>query len=129
MRSTTNLLLDTHALLWVYSRDPRLSEEAAEAIRDGSRVVFVSAATAWEIAIKKALGKLDAPDNYLEALERYRFTALSVTTEHALGVESLLHYHRDPFDRLLVAQAQLEKLTLVTSDPKIWAYDVPVMKT
>ncbi len=129
MRSTTNLLLDTHTLLWVYSRDQRLSEEAAAAIRDGSRVVFVSAATAWEIAIKKALGKLSAPDNYLEALRRYRFTALSVTTEHALGVEGLPHHHRDPFDRLLVAQAQLEKLTLVTNDPKLWAYDVPVLKT
>ena len=129
MRPTTNLLLDTHTLLWVFSRDPRLSEEAAAAIRDGRRIVFVSAATAWEIAIKKALGKLSAPDNYLEALRRYRFTALSVTTEHALGVEGLPPHHRDPFDRLLVAQAQLEKLTLVTNDPKVWAYDVPVLKT
>ncbi len=91
--------------------------------------MFVSAVTAWEIAIKKSLGKLSAPDNYLEGLARYRFTALDITTEHALAVETLPLHHRDPFDRLLIAQAQLEKLTLVTSDPKIWAYDVAVLKT
>ncbi len=116
-------------LLWVFSRDRRLSEKAADTIRDGNTVVFVSAATAWEIAIKKALGKLEAPDNYLEGLKRYRFTALDITTEHALAVETLPLHHQDPFDRMLVAQARLEKLTLVTGDPKVWAYNVPVLKT
>ena len=98
-------------------------------MRDGSTVVFVSAATAWEITIKKALGKLEAPDNYLDALKQYRFTPLAITNEHALAVGDLPHHHRDPFDRLLIAQAQQEKLRLVTADPKIWAYDVSVLKT
>jgi PIN domain nuclease of toxin-antitoxin system len=122
-----NLLLDTHALIWVFSRDARLSQQAAEAIRDGSNLVFVSAATAWEIAIKKALGKLRAPGNYQAGLKRYRFTPLDITTEHALAVEHLPPHHSDPFDRLLVAQAQLEKLTLVTADPRLKAYRIAIL--
>ncbi len=124
-----NLLLDTHALLWVFSQDPRLSPAATEAIRDGSNVVFVSAATAWELAIKKALGKLQVPDNYQEGLRRYRFTLLDITTEHALAVEHLPPHHKDPFDRMLIVQAQIERLTLVTHDPNMKSYGVPIIET
>jgi len=124
-----NLLLDTHALIWVFSQNPRLSQAAIEAIRDGSNLVFVSAATAWEIVIKKALGKLKVPGNYQEGLQRYRFTPLSITTEHALAVEQLPPYHKDPFDRMLIAQAQIERLTLVTRDPNMKAYGVPIIET
>ncbi len=123
-----NLLLDTHVLLWALSNHPRLSQRAREVIQDGHNLVFVSAATAWEIAIKKALGKLQAPDNYLEALERYRFTGLDITSEHALAVEHLPPHHSDPFDRLLIAQAMLEGLTIVTHDERISAYDAAVIK-
>lgn len=122
-----NLLLDTHILIWVFSRDPNLSRAATDAIRDGTNVVFVSAATAWEIAIKKSLGKLKVPGNYQEGLARYRFTPLSVTTEHALAVEHLPPHHKDPFDRLLIAQAKIEALTLVTSDPNMKTYGVPII--
>jgi PIN domain nuclease of toxin-antitoxin system len=123
-----NLLLDTHVLLWAVDDDPSLSQAARTAIIDGRNVVFVSAATAWEIAIKKALGKLQAPtDSYLEELRRHRFTPLDITTEHALAVETLPPYHADPFDRMLVAQAQVEKLTLVTRDPRLQAYAVPII--
>jgi PIN domain nuclease of toxin-antitoxin system len=124
-----NLLLDTHVLIWVFSQDPRLSQTATEAIRDGHNLVFVSAATAWEIAIKKALGKLKAPDNYQEGLRRYRFTPLDITTEHALAVEQLPPYPKDPFDRMLIAQARIERLTLVTHDPNIRAYGIQILDT
>lgn len=123
-----DLLLDTHTLIWVFSRDPRLSRAATEAIGDGNNIVLVSAATAWEIAIEKALGKLKVPGNYQEGLQRYRFTPLSITTEHALAVEQLPLYHKDPFDRILIAQAQIERLTLVTRDPQMKAYGVPIIE-
>lgn len=123
-----NLLLDTHVLLWALSNDAKLRGAARNAITDGSTLVFVSAATAWEIAIKKALGKLTAPDDYVEALRRYRFTPLDISSEHALAVEYLPPHHHDPFDRLLVAQAQLEGLTLVTHDVRLGAYDVKVLR-
>lgn len=123
-----NLLLDTHVLLWALSNDAKLGGPARDAITDGSTLVFVSAATAWEIAIKKALGKLEAPDTYPEALRRYRFTPLDISSEHALAVEQLPPHHHDPFDRLLVAQAQLEGLTLVTHDARLGAYDVKVLR-
>lgn len=124
-----NLLLDTHVLIWVFSRNPNLSQAAADAIRDGNNLVFVSAATAWEIAIKRSLGRLKVPGNYREGLQRYRFTPLSVTTEHALAVEHLPPHHKDPFDRLLIAQATIETLTLVTRDPNMKAYAVPIIDT
>lgn len=124
-----NLLLDTHVLIWVFSQDPRLSQAATELIRDGRNLVFVSAATAWEIAIKKALGKLRVPGNYQEGLRRYRFTPLDITTEHALAVEQLPPHHKDPFDRMLIAQAQIERLTLVTHDPNMEAYGIPIIET
>ena len=123
-----NLLIDTHVLLWAVDNDPSLSPAARAAITDGRNIVFVSAATAWEIAIKKALGKLQAPtDTYLEELRHHRFTPLDITTEHALTVETLPPHHADPFDRMLVAQAQVEKLTLVTRDVRLHAYSVPII--
>ena len=123
-----NLLLDTHVLIWVFSQDSSLSQTATEAIGDGRNLVFVSAATAWEIAIKKALGKLRVPGNYQEGLRRYRFTPLDITTEHALAVEKLAPHHKDPFDRMLIAQVQIERLTLVTHDPNMKAYRIPIIE-
>jgi PIN domain nuclease of toxin-antitoxin system len=123
-----NLLIDTHVLLWAVDNDPSLSPAARAAITDGHNIVFVSAATAWELAIKKALGKLQVPtDTYLEELRHHRFTPLDITTEHALTVETLPPHHADPFDRMLVAQAQVEKLTLVTRDARLQAYPVPII--
>lgn len=123
-----NLLLDTHVFLWAAQNNPKLSTAARETIIAGQNVVFVSAATAWEIAIKRGLGKLNVPaDDYLEELKALRFTPLDITSAHALAVETLPLHHKDPFDRLLVAQAKIEKLTLVTRDAKIAAYDVPTI--
>lgn len=125
-----NLLLDTHAFLWAIDNNPQLSKKARDAIIDGENVVFVSAATAWEIAIKKSIGKLKIPNgDYMEELKLHRFTPLDIATEHALTVENLPPYHKDPFDRMLIAQAQVEKLTLITGDPKIKAYPVPIIET
>ncbi|MCB0074426.1 MAG: type II toxin-antitoxin system VapC family toxin [Caldilineaceae bacterium] len=120
-----NLLLDTHVFIWAITDAPTLTGRARDAIVDGNNVVFVSAATAWEIAIKKSIGKLHMPtDDYFDALARHRFTPLDITAEHALHLASLPLLHKDPFDRILVAQAQVENLTLVTRDSRILTYDV-----
>ena len=119
-----NLLLDTHALLWALADPDELSVRARSLIVDPKSVVFASAVSAWEIAIKKRLGKLKAPDDLLEQLEAHRFTTLDIRFSHALAVESLPGIHDDPFDRLLVAQAQIERLTLVTRDTRIRRYRI-----
>lgn len=125
-----NLLLDTHVFLWAVDDNPNLSPDAKAAIIDGNNIVYVSAATAWEISIKRAIGKLRIPESdYLEELRLHRFTPLSITTEHALAVENLPMHHKDPFDRMLVAQAKEEKLVILTRDPRIKSYDVRVIET
>jgi PIN domain nuclease of toxin-antitoxin system len=125
-----NLLLDTHVFLWAVDDNPNLSTAAREAIIDGQNIVYVSATTAWEISIKRAIGKLKIPESdYLEELRFHRFMPLNITTEHALAVENLPSHHKDPFDRMLIAQAQEEKLTLVTRDQRIKKYDVRIIET
>lgn len=122
-----NLLLDTNIVLWLFNADERLSVETKRHIARGDTIVYVSAVTAWEIVIKRALGKLRAPDDFRESLLKYRFTELDITTEHALAVEELVDIHKDPFDRMLVAQARCEKLRLVTADKQIQRYDVALL--
>jgi PIN domain nuclease of toxin-antitoxin system len=122
------LLLDTHALLWWACGAPRLSRRARQAIGDDTNVVFVSAASAWEIAIKQSLGRLPAARaDPFEALRRTGLAELPVTVEHARATRSLPLLHRDPFDRMLVAQAQLEGLSLVSRDPAVRRYQVTVL--
>jgi len=101
-----------------------LSEAARFAIRDPENQVYGSAATAWEIVIKKTLGKLDAPDELAEVLRACQFSALSVSMEHALAVEKIPSHHRDPFDRILIAQSIIEGLTLITRDSDIFQYPI-----
>lgn len=125
-----NLLLDTHAFLWAVDDSPELSPAARAAITNGGNVVYVSAATAWEIAIKRAIGKLTTPEgDFLEELRVHRFTPLSITTEHALAVEKLPSHHKDPFDRMLIAQAQEERLTIITRDQRLGLYDIKIIET
>jgi PIN domain nuclease of toxin-antitoxin system len=119
-----NFLLDTHVLLWWLDNPNLISETARLAIGDSDNRVFVSAATAWEIAIKKTLGKLDAPDDLKKVLRKCRFSLLSITVEHALAVRNLPLFHNDPFDRMLVAQTMFEGLTIVTRDSDILRYPV-----
>jgi PIN domain nuclease of toxin-antitoxin system len=121
------LLLDTHALLWWLDDPKLLSKRARRAIRDGSNTVYVSAAVVWEIAIKKAVGKLTAPDDLEAAMRANRFLPLPITIPHALKVLTLPGHHRDPFDRMLVAQALHEKLQVITRDDDIPKYPVAVI--
>lgn len=105
-----------------------LAAEARECIADPRRLVFVSAAAAWEITIKRQLGKLEAPDDLKEALEQERFQHLPIAVRHALAVADLPSIHRDPFDRIQIAQARLEGLTIVTRDTWIPRYDVKFLR-
>ena len=122
------LLLDTHALLWVLAYPKRLSANAREAVTSADSEVFVSAASAWEIAIKRASGKLTAPADLEGILDQTGIDRLPITVSHALAAGALPLIHSDPFDRMLVAQAQADGLTLVTRNPQISAYDVAVLQ-
>lgn len=113
------LLLDTCALIWALEDNTCLLPQVREQISDTTNQVFVSAASAWEIEIKKQKGKLDYPGDLLEAISYSQFNLLSITVNHAIKAGSLPLYHNDPFDRVLIAQAMLEKMILVTSDSKI----------
>ncbi|HJR24069.1 MAG TPA: type II toxin-antitoxin system VapC family toxin [Acidimicrobiales bacterium] len=121
-----NLLLDTHALLW-WLAGVELSDEAAAAIGDPDNLVAVSAATVWEASIKAALGKLELPEPIGTAIVEDGLEPLPITLEHAERVALLPPHHRDPFDRMLIAQAQVEGLVIVTRDPGFGAYDVTVL--
>ena len=121
------LLLDTHALLWWLSDWDEIAETTRDAIADPENEVFVSAVSGWEIAIKKARGRLVAPDNLSAVVEKKHFEHLPLSFEHTERAAVLPPHHRDPFDRMLVAQAQAEGLVLVTRDARIPLYDVPTM--
>jgi PIN domain nuclease of toxin-antitoxin system len=122
------LLLDTHAFLWWVLDDRRLSKRARDVIGDPRSDVFFSVASAWELAIKTTLGRLDLPgplDVLLpEQVALNGFHVLPVTLSHALAVAALPPYHHDPFDRLLVAQAQIEELRFVSGDRQVARYKV-----
>ena len=120
------LLLDTHTLLWAIEGGRQLHPSTLDAIFVNNRV-YVSAASYWEIAIKAALGKLQLADDPLEFIENSGFTELPVYFRHAVLAASLPLHHHDPFDRMLIAQAQAEELTLVTDDSHIARYDVPTL--
>lgn len=121
------ILLDTHILLWWLGDDPVLPAPAAAAIADADNEVIVSAASAWEIAIKKAAGRLEAPEDLLDALAENEFATLVITPVHALTAGRLPPHHSDPFDRMLIAQAQTEGLTLVSLDRQFSHYDVELL--
>lgn len=121
------LLLDTHILLWWLTDDDSLAGQAKESICDGRNEVYVSAATTWEISIKKALGKLDAPEDMETIVEEERFLKLPISLYHGQVAGNLPFHHRDPFDRMLIAQAQAEGLTIVTSDQVFLKYGVKML--
>jgi len=116
-----NLLLDTNAFIWALNGSNRLGGAAREAVLSSENIVYVSVVSAWEMAIKSGLGKLAVPPRIAtwlpDRLREQRFETLGITLGHVLDVEQLPPHHRDPFDRLLVAQARAEKLTIVTGDP------------
>jgi PIN domain nuclease of toxin-antitoxin system len=120
-------LLDTRLLLWWLADDPSLPALAADAISNPDVDVIVSSATAWEMAIKKAAGRLEAPDDLLGALQANGFASLSITVAHAIAAGRLPEHHSDPFDRMLIAQARIEGLTLITVDRRFPEYDVDLL--
>ncbi len=122
------LLLDSHAFLWWLAEDPKLRAEARQAMADPSSIVYVSAATVWELSIKAALGKLDLDGaDLVEEIEENGFVELPMTARHSLAAATLPRHHDDPFDRMLIAQARLEGLTLVTRGPAFRDYGVGLL--
>jgi PIN domain nuclease of toxin-antitoxin system len=126
-----NLLLDTHVLLWWMADDPALGDRARDAIADAGNTVWVSAASAWEMAIKSGLGRLALPGPVAEVLPPVMvdndFSPLPITVEHALRVSQLPPVHADPFDRILIAQAISQSSTLVTADAVFARYPVSIL--
>jgi PIN domain nuclease of toxin-antitoxin system len=126
-----NLLLDTQALLWWLDGNRRLGRRARQVVESDAATVCVSAASIWEIAIKSSMGRIKLRDPLEvwapDALAAHGFALLNVTVAHAVAVAALPHHHTDPFDRLLIAQARLEHLALVTSDAAFDEYDVRVL--
>ncbi|MEU2245440.1 type II toxin-antitoxin system VapC family toxin [Streptomyces sp. NPDC019224] len=120
------LLLDTHVVLWWLDDSTELTDEAKHLL-DTEPSVFVSAVTPWEIAIKQSLGKLEGPDDLAERVRDSQFLPLPITAGHGVRAGRLPEHHRDPFDRILIAQAQTEGMTILTRDKRIPSYDVPVM--
>jgi PIN domain nuclease of toxin-antitoxin system len=125
------VLLDTHAFLWWISDDSRLSDRAKEIIGDGSNELYFSAASGWEISIKAGLGRLEVPEDLepfiADQLSRNAIQALPIYLRHALHTRTLPDHHRDPFDRILVSQAVLEELPLLSADPLVSSYPVEVV--
>ena len=126
-----NLLLDTHVALWAITDSPKLSQKARDLIASPKATVWVSAANVWEIAIKHSLGRGDMPVSSQDAMgyfqeSGYRF--LAVEAEHAIAVEELPAHHQDPFDRILVAQALVEPMRLMTHDPLVALYSDTIIK-
>ena len=126
-----NLLLDTHVALWAITDSPKLPKRARELIQSPKTTVWISAASVWEIAIKYALGRGDMPVSSWDAVRYfhesgYRFLAIEV--EHATAVEKLVTHHQDPFDRILIAQALVEPMRLITNDPSVSLYSDTIIK-
>lgn len=124
-------LLDTHAFLWWVTDDARLSERARETIGDGANEIYVSAATGWEMAIKARLGRLRVPDDFArfitDQIALNGFRVLAIELAHALHVHGLADHHRDPFDRILVAQSLIEGMPILSRDAQIAAYGVELV--
>ncbi len=125
------LLLDTHVLLWWLLNDPKISENARSAIADSKNDILVSSTSAWEITTKHRIGKLpevgDIPDKLPFYVRKARFSVLPISLEHAVDAGKLPGPHKDPFDRMLIAQARIEKLHVVTIDPVFRGYGISVL--
>jgi PIN domain nuclease of toxin-antitoxin system len=119
-----SLLLDTQVLLWCLAEPDRLSRKTRRRIESATERVLVSVVSAWEIEVKRALGKLTAPDDLDRQLLERRFSELELRIEHVMELRSLPKLHKDPFDRMLVAQAVFDDLTIVTADEKVRSYPV-----
>lgn len=121
------LLLDTHVLLWWLDDPSKISESTRKQIADLENEVLVSAVSCWEIAIKRGLGKLTAPNGLNASIQQCGFVELAISSVHALRTETLPFHHRDPFDRMLIAQSICESATIVTQDRLFQSYGIPLI--
>ncbi|MCX7366411.1 MAG: type II toxin-antitoxin system VapC family toxin [Alphaproteobacteria bacterium] len=121
------LLIDSNAFIWAYVRPAELSTAARRAIDDPAHDRFVSIAAIWEICIKLSTGKLSMPGGPSGAIEDLALDVLPISLEHSMRVQHLPHHHRDPFDRMMIAQAMEEGLTIVTRDRQFQAYGIPLL--
>ena len=121
------LLLDTHAALWWLSGDARFGADAGRQLNDATNQVLLSAAVVWEVAIKRSLGKLRAPAHFAPTLLGAGVQALAVNVDHAAAVEHLPWHHRDPFDRILIAQASIEGASIISRDDALRPYGIPLV--
>lgn len=124
-----NLFLDTHILLWWLDDSPNLSDTERNAVADPGNLIVVSAAVIWEIRIKQALGKLQIPADFYPVIKDQGFELLPISADHAYAAGGLPMHHRDPFDRMIIAQAGLEKLSIVTRDNIFKKYDISILTT
>ncbi len=120
-------LVDTNIFIWWMEENKRLHKEQMNLLNDPQNQIFLSVASIWEIVIKQAKGKLKTPRDIGGGIKRSKFTMLPIETSHVLGVGKLPLHHNDPFDRLLISQAKVEKLTLITSDQKFKKYQLSLM--
>jgi PIN domain nuclease of toxin-antitoxin system len=126
-----NLLLDTHVALWAITDSPKLPQKARELIESTRSLVWISSATVWEIAIKHSLGRGDMPVSSQDAVRYFResgYRFLAIEPEHAAAIEDLPAHHGDPFDRILVAQALVEPMRLITHDPIVARYNDTIIE-
>lgn len=127
MTAKSSLLLDSHIIIWWLLDSPKLTKIVRQLISTNEITSYVSVASIWEFSIKSALGKLTIRKNYLQLLEDHGFIVLDITAKHAQAVAKLPLHHHDPFDRLLIAQALEDNLTLVSTDKQIAKYNVPLI--
>lgn len=128
MVSNNHFLLDTHVFIWLMQADKRINPNLRTLIQDPTNNIFISVATVWEIVIKKGLRKIKVPKDIEGGIKYAGLSIMPIELSHVLYVEDLPVYHKDPFDRILIAQAKVENLTFITHDKQIWKYDVDALK-
>jgi hypothetical protein len=122
------LLLDTHVLIWALLEPTKLPDKIAQLILDENNIVFISVVSIWELQIKKSLGKIILPENFIIELQQSGYEILNIGANHILMLEKLPLFHRDPFDRMLIAQSLCDKIPLLTKDTEILKYDFEAIR-
>jgi len=128
MVRNNRFLVDTNVFIWWMEKKKPLGKDISHIISDPNNYIFLSLASIWEMSIKEKIKKLKLPKDWKKDIQSGTFEILPISIDHIFGLDYLPLLHKDPFDRILVAQANIEGLTLITSDPKIWKYNVPLIK-
>lgn len=125
--ANNRFLLDTHFFIWAMEESPQLSSSIKKILIDPNNKIFISVASIWEIAIKKAAKKIKLAFDIEDSIQRARFEVVPINISHAIETEKLPNHHKDPFDRILITQAKIEKMTLMSKDPNIKKYQVKII--